>query len=148
LELAWEDRHARPQALGQVLPALDAVERWLVTQGEAAQVASVVASMAAAHQGQAQDVDTPAEGSPQLRRGGAPERRITSEDAEMRHGRQRRRQRIDGYQRHGGRDLESGLGRAVGVTPANPPEASGTAPILADRTAQAVPLQAWPMDRA
>jgi transposase len=148
LDLDWDDPQARQQALGQVLTALDAVERWLATYGEAAQEPRVVASMAAARQVQAQDVDTPAAGRPQLRRGVPPERRITIEDAEMRHGRKSRRQRIDGYKRHVLRDLESGLVRAVGVTPANTPEASVTAAIMADLTAQAVTLQELHIDRA
>jgi hypothetical protein len=148
LDLDWDDPQARQQALSQVLTALDAVERWLATQGEAAQESSVVASMAAARQVQVQDVETPAAGSPQLRRGVAPERRITIEDAEMRHGRKSRRQRIDGYKRHVLRDLESGLVRAVGVTPANAPEASVTEAIMADLTAQTVTLQELHIDRA
>jgi transposase len=148
LDLDWDDPQARQQALGQVLAALDAVERWLTTQGEAAQEPRVVASLAAARQVQAQDVDAPAEGGPQLRQGVAPERRITIEDAEMRHGRKSRRQRIDGYKRHVLRDLESGMVRAVGVTPANTPEASVTEALMVDLTAQAVTLRELHIDRA
>ena len=66
LDLDWDEPQARQQALGQVRAALDAVERWLTTQGEAAQDPSVVASMAAARQVQAQDVDAQAEGGPPL----------------------------------------------------------------------------------
>jgi transposase len=148
LDLDWDDPQARQQALSQVLTALDAVERWLATQGEVAKEPRVVASMAAACQVQAQDVDTPADGCPQLRRGVAPGRRITIEDAEMRHGRKSRRQRIDGYKRHVLRDLDSGVIRAVGLTPANAPEASVLEPIVADLTAQAVTLQELHIDRA
>jgi transposase len=104
--------------------------------------------MAAARQVQAQDVDAPPAGSPQLRRGVAPERRITIEDAEMRHGRKSRRQRIDGYKRQVLRDLESGVVRAVGVTPANVPEASVSESLMADLTAQAVTLRELHLDRA
>jgi DDE family transposase len=66
----------------------------------------------------------------------------------MRHGRKSRRQRIDGYKRHVLRDLESEVGRAVGVTPANAPEASVMEPLVADLTAQAVTLRALHIDRA
>ena len=41
----------------------------------------------------------------------------------MRHGRKSRSQRFDGYKRHVLTDLESDLIRAVGLTPANVPEA-------------------------
>ena len=42
----------------------------------------------------------------------------------MRHGRKSRSVRFYGYKRHVLKDLDSGLVRAVGVTPANAPEAS------------------------
>ena len=148
LDLDWDDPQARQQALSQVLTALDAVERWLATQGEAATEPSAVASMAAAWQVQAQDVEGQTDGRPPLRQGVAPGRRITIEDAEMRHGRKRRRQRIAGYKRQVLRDLDSGVGRAVEVTPANVPEASVMEPIVADLTPQAVTLGALHIDRA
>ncbi len=42
----------------------------------------------------------------------------------MRHGRKSRAFKFDGYKRHVLKDLDSGLVRAVGITPANLPEAS------------------------
>jgi transposase len=66
----------------------------------------------------------------------------------MRHGRKSRRQRIDGYNRHVLHDLASGVVRAVGVTPANVPEASVLEPIVADLTPQAVTLGELHIDRA
>jgi Transposase DDE domain len=50
----------------------------------------------------------------------------------MRHGRKSRSVRFDGYKRHVLKDLDSGLVRAVGVTPANAPEASVGRPIVRD----------------
>lgn len=44
----------------------------------------------------------------------------------MRHARKSRNQRIDGYKRHVLPNLDTRLVRAVGVTPANAPEASVT----------------------
>ena len=44
----------------------------------------------------------------------------------MRHGRKSSSKRFDGYKRHILKDLDSGLVRAVGVTPANIPEANVT----------------------
>ena len=62
----------------------------------------------------------------------AKEQRISIEEEEMRHGRKSRSQRINGYKRHVLRDLDSGLVRAVGVTPANAPEACVSEAIAAD----------------
>ena len=60
----------------------------------------------------------------------------------MRHGRKSSSQLFDGYKRHVLRDLDSGLVRAVGLTPANAPEASVTDAIVADLADQQA--AAWP----
>ena len=67
-----------------------------------------------------------------LRKGVAKDRRISIEDAQMRHGRKSRSVRVDGYKRHVLRDLDTGLIRAVGMTPANAAEATVTEAIAAD----------------
>ena len=54
----------------------------------------------------------------------------------MRHGRKSRSVRVDGYKRHVLRDLDTGLIRAVGMTPANVAEATVTEAIAADLRAQ------------
>ena len=74
----------------------------------------------------------------------------------MRHGRKSRSQRFDGYKRHVLKDLDSGLVRAVGITPGNVPEASVTqamppAPLprgAADLQKQKVVLEELHIDRA
>ncbi|NES23749.1 MAG: transposase, partial [Symploca sp. SIO3E6] len=66
----------------------------------------------------------------------------------MRHGRKNRTQRIDGYKRHVLRDLDSGLVRAVGVTPANAAEATVTEAIATDLKHQEAELAELHIDRA
>ncbi len=66
----------------------------------------------------------------------------------MRHGRKSRSQRFDGYKRHVLRDLDNGLVRAVGITPANVPEASVTDAIDTDLQNQNVELVELHIDRA
>ena len=97
---------------------------------------------------QAQDVEEAADGSPKLRKGVAKDRRIAIEDGQMRHGRKSRSQRFDGYKRHVLKDLDSGLVRAVGITPGNVPEASVTEAIAADLQKQKVVLEELHIDRA
>ncbi len=79
-------------------------------------------------------------GDPKLKKGVAKERRISIEDPQMRHGRKSRTVKFDGYKRHLLKDLDSGLVRAVGVTPANAPEASVSEKIAEDLRAQQVTL--------
>ncbi len=147
LDLNWDDPAARAQALGLVLEALTAAETWLDEQAAPAHPA-VTASLAAAHQVQAQDTTTSAEGTPVLRQGVAPDRRISIEDAEMRHGRKSRSRLIDGYKRHVVRDLDSRLVPAVGLTAANVPEAAVGEAIRDDLTAQTITLSELHIDRA
>ena len=62
-----------------------------------------------------QDVQTNEAGAPALIKGVAKDRRISIEDAEMRHGRKSRRLRVDGYKRHVLRDLDTGLRQTLGA---------------------------------
>jgi transposase len=85
---------------------------------------------------------------PTLRQGVAEDRRMSVEDRERRHGRKSRSLLLDDYKRHVLSDLDSGLIVAVGVTPANVPEASVTEAIDTDLAAQPRTLTAWHIDRA
>ena len=66
----------------------------------------------------------------------------------MRHGRKSRSVLFDGYKRHVLRDLDTGLVPAVGITPANAPEASVTDDITADLDAAGWHLSELHIDRA
>jgi transposase len=147
LDLNWDDPDERAQALVQVLDALTAAETWLEARALPADPA-VAASLAAAHQVQAQDTTTRADGTPVLRQGVTPDRRISLEDAEMRHGRKSRSQLIDGFKRHVVRDLDSRLVPAVGLTAANVPEAAVGEAIRDDLAAQTITLAELHIDRA
>jgi hypothetical protein len=144
LDADWDDPAARDQALAGVLGLLDRVEGFIAGQaGEAAAAAAV----RTARQVRDQDVDL-AGPAPSLRRGVAKDRRISVEDAEMRHGRKSRSVLFDGYKRHVLRDLDTGLVAAVGITPANAPEASVTDDIAADLDAAGFTLSELHIDRA
>ena len=151
LNLDWDDPAQREQALGEVLAALRNLEAWLTgqpEQPEAADEPTAQETLAAARQVRAQDVEEPPDGPPRLRRGVAPDRRISIEEAEMRHGRQSRHQRVDGYKRHALRDLDSALIRAVGLTAANAPEAAVTADLQVDLDRQGAEVSELHIDRA
>jgi transposase len=149
LDLDWDDPAERTRALVAVLDALHAVEACLARTGEAGEVpAASREALDVAQQVRTQDVEPRADGAPSVRRGVAQDRRISVEDAEMRHGRKSRSHRVDGYKRHVLRDLDAGLIRCVGVTPANAPEASVTEAIVADLDHQATRLDELHIDRA
>jgi transposase len=148
LDLDWSDPAALTQALRAVLAALAAVEAWL--DGPQAPSAAtdpwVQRSREAAQQVREQDVEVAVDGTPTLRRGVSRDRRISVEDSQIRHGRKSRAVRVDGYKRHVLHDLTSGLVCAVGLTPANAPEASVTDALDADLAALQtfeLPVTAW-----
>jgi transposase len=143
LDRDWDDPAARDEALAQVLGLLDLVEAFVGGQfGDQAAAAAV----AAARQVRDQDVDLTGP-APALRRGVAKNRRISVEDGQMRHGRKSRSVLFDGYKRHVLRDLDTGLVPAVGITPANAPEASVTPDITADLDAAGLTLSELHIDR-
>jgi Transposase DDE domain len=144
LDRDWDDRAARDQALAQVLGLLDQVEAFVAGQfGDQAAAAAV----ATARQVRDQDVDLSGP-APALRRGVARDRRISVEDAQMRHGRKSRSVLFDGYKRHILTDLDTGLVPVVGITPANAPEASVTGDIVTDLDASGRTLAELHIDRA
>jgi Transposase DDE domain/Transposase domain (DUF772) len=144
LDLDWDDPAARDGALAQVLGLLDRVEAFTASSvGDHAAAGAV----AVARQVRDQDVDLSGP-VPSLLRGVARDRRISVEDAQMRHGRKSRSVLFDGYKRHVLGDLDSGLVVAVGITPANVPEASVTPAITADLDAAGLRLAELHMDRA
>jgi hypothetical protein len=119
LDIEWDNPQARAQALTQVLAALENVEQWLDHHPEVIPQGSPVPEcLEAARHVRAQNVTSNEAGDPMLIQGVAKDRRISIEDAEMRHGRKSRSALIDGYKRHLLRDLDSGLIAAVGVTAA------------------------------
>jgi transposase len=142
LDADWDDPAARDQALAEVLGLLARVDAFV-----AGQAGDQAAAVTTARQVRDQDVDLTGP-VPALRRGVARDRRISVEDAEMRHGRKSRSVLFDGYKRHVLRDLDTGLGAAVGITPANVPEAAVTGDIAADLEAAGWHLSELHIDRA
>jgi hypothetical protein len=148
LDCDWDNPEARQEALKVVLAALTAVECWIENQPESKEDPTVRANLKTAQQVKAQDVQLTEAGTAALRKGVARDRRISIEDAQMRHGRKSRSVRVDGYKRHVLHDLDTGLVRAVGITPANVAEAMVTEAISEDLVAQQVTLQELHIDRA
>jgi hypothetical protein len=144
LDADWDDPAARTAALGRVLELVAAVAAYAADRPAAPAAADAVA---VAERVRARDVAVDAAGTPALGRGVARDRRISVEDAEMRHGRKSRSERVDGYKRHVLRDLDGGLVRAVAVTAANEPEATATPALEADLDRQGCTIAELHVDR-
>jgi hypothetical protein len=147
LDLDWDDPAALGHALGVVLAAVGRVEGLAAELGGGSDPA-VAKGLAAARQVRDQDTVVGADGTASLRQGVAKDRRISIEDAQMRHGRKTKSVRIDGYKRHVLTDLDTQLVPAVGVTAANIPEAEVADQITDDLQAQDLTLGELDIDRA
>ncbi|BCL78918.1 IS1182 family transposase [Ktedonobacteria bacterium brp13] len=147
LDRDWDQRGQQEEALNLVLKVLQTVETWVQTlQQDEVELAEP--SLEIARQVKEQDVQVDEHGEASLVKGVAKDRRVSVEDAEMRHGRKSRSVRINGYKRHVLHDLDTGLVRAVGIIPANVPEATVTRAIGADLEQQGAYLKELHIDRA
>jgi hypothetical protein len=71
-------------------------------------------------------------GGTRIREGVAPERRVSIQDPDMRHGRKSRTKLFNGFKRHIATDLDTDLIIACAVTPANRPEEEAAPALKAD----------------
>ena len=115
LDLNWDDPTERSYALFVILNALDTIESSVEKKTDSQQLKPVKETLEVARIVQTQDVTINSLGQPILKTGVAKDRRISIEDADMRHGRKSRSQRFNGYKRHVLRDLDIGVVRAVGI---------------------------------
>jgi hypothetical protein len=134
------DRHLERQ--------VSSLERWVARHLDEAVAAPLTPYIQALSQVRSQDLEKAENGTVRIRHGVAPERRISIEDAEMRHGRKSKSKRFDGYKEHIARDLDLPLILACSVTPANRPEEEGAEPIRDDLEAQGLTLAELHVDRA
>jgi transposase len=148
LDRDWDQQLQKDEALALVLQMLHMVDAWVQQLSDPEDKAVADPVLAIANQVEAQDVQISEEGKVSLVKGVAKDRRISVEDGQMRHGRKSRSVRVDGYKRHVLHDLDTGLIRAVGITPANVPEARVTEAISADLLRQGAWLKELHIDRA
>ena len=126
LDLDWGAPTARASALRLVLEEVERWKSWLGQQQRlAAQEPSMQEILETIAQIVAQDTEPDPEGGPSARRlkqHVAPDRRISIEDADMRHGRKSSAKTFNGFKEHIALDLDSNVTREVVVCPANHPE--------------------------
>jgi hypothetical protein len=146
LDVDWSDRDQKARALKLLVSQLDDLEAWVEQHVPATAQAEVEPHLATLRQIRAQDVEDTASG-PRIRNGVAFDRRVSIEDAEMRHGRKSDSYGFSGYKRHVATDLDSDLIVAVAVTPANVPEERALATLQHDWERQRIHVSELYIDR-
>lgn len=126
LDLDWGAPSARERALGLVLEEVGRWQRWLEQQHTlATQASPIQEGMETIAQIITQETEPDPDGEPRGRRiqqHVAPDRRISIEDKDIRHGRKSSAKTFNGFKEHFAVDLDSKVTREVVVRPANEPE--------------------------
>jgi hypothetical protein len=125
LDLEWSAPDAKAEAINILTTQLDSLDSWLrrklpeeMTRPPLKEHVETLAQI----RGQDLEPDPSGGRKTRIRQGVAPDRRISIEDPEMRHGRKSKTKLFHGYKRHIGVDLDTTLVVACAVTPANRPE--------------------------
>jgi hypothetical protein len=147
LDVNWNDPEQRDKALHALLDQVTSLHTWLFQNGALSDdlIQQYIAAVAQVH---AQDIEEKKDGQAQLRQGVAPDRRISIEDEEMRHGRKSKSKRFDGYKEHVAADLDTELILACDVTPANRPEEEAMPQLHEDMERQKIKIGELNIDRA
>jgi Transposase DDE domain/Transposase domain (DUF772) len=148
LDIDWSDPRQKVTAVQIVERQVASLVRWVeghLDDGIDAPLKQYLEAVATVRD---QDLELTEKDGVRIRQGVAVDRRISIEDAEMRHGRKSRSKRFDGFKEHVALDLDARAILACAVTPANRPEEEGAAPIAEDIGRQGFTLGELHIDRA
>ncbi len=139
LDVVWTAPQALSEALQRLVGQLAALETWVARHVPPERVPGPLrAHLAALQQLRAQDLEPQPDGAGvRIRAGVAPDRRVSIEEPEMRHGRKSKTKRFNGYKRHIATELDEKLILACALTRANRPEDEAAAELQADIDRQA-----------
>ncbi len=124
LDLDWSDPAQKASAVKSLTVQLDNLKSWLCTElATEMKKPPLKDQLKTLAELMSQDLEPdPGGGGMKIRIGVAPDRRVSVEDGEMRHGRKSKSKKFNGYKRHIATDLDSDLILAAAITPANRPE--------------------------
>lgn len=152
LDCDWSDPEAKQDALQELLTQLDSLKAWLSKRPQALDEPELKQHIAVLEQIAGQDLE-PDPKSPKgkrrlrIRQGVAPDRRVSIEDADMRHGRKSKTKTFSGFKRHIATALDARLIMACAVTPANKPEQDAAELLSSDIAQQGHEIRELTIDR-
>ena len=149
LDIDWTDEEQKEVALNRLVRQVESLVKWVERKlGEASQTPPLSEQIATLEQILTQDLEPDPSGSrKRVREGVAPERVVSVEDTDMRHGRKSKTKLFNGFKRHIAADLDTGVIVVCTVTPANRPEAEATAALKADLVHQGLRVSELHVDR-
>ena len=151
LDIEWSDDSQKADALETLAIEVDRLESWVSDAlGQAVGAPPLSEHLATLARIREQDLEPdPTRGGKRrrIRNGVAPDRRISIEDSQMRHGRKSNSRRVDGFKQHIATDLDTKLILSCAVTPANRPEAEAAEPLKAEVDRMGRRYAEWHIDR-
>ena len=150
IDIEWSDPIAKGGAIGVLARQVAALEAWvadvLIDEMDRPPLRECLETL---EQIRRQDLepDPSGGGGSRIREGVAEDRRISIEDAEMRHGRKSKSKRFDGFKRHVATDLDTALIVACAVTPGNRHDSTATPALRDDIERQQFTIAALHVDR-
>lgn len=147
LDVDWTHPEARTRALNVLDEQVRHLRAWL-EKADLEATKPLAKYIEVLKTVQHQNIETLPTGLVAMIEGVAPDRTISVEDTEMRHGRKTKSKLFNGYKRHIGVDLDSRLILACSLTPANQPEALGAEPIKRDIARQGFDIAEFHSDLA
>lgn len=149
LDIDWSDPKQKASAIERVEQQASSLQQWVDRNlHDQFVLAAIEHYRDTVTQVRDQDLEMSEDGEASIRQGVAPERRISVEDSQMRHGRKSKSKRFDGYKEHIARDLDYPVIVACAVTPANRPEEEAAVPLGEDMARQELRVQEVHIDRA
>lgn len=134
LDIDWTDPQEKAGAVAALVKQIDALETWIRAHaGDAVEEPPLKGLFEVIAQLRNQDLEPdPSGGGPRIRKGVAEDRRVSIEDANMRHGRKSKSKRFNGFKQHLACDLDTHLILACATLPANRPEADAAPALSSD----------------
>jgi hypothetical protein len=150
LDRDWSDAEQKAEAINILARQVLSLERWLESHlADEVKEPPLKGLLEVLDQLIEQDLEPDPDGDGvRIIDGVAEDRRISVEDADMRHGRKSKSKRIDGYKRHVATDLDGTAIVAAAVTPANQPEHEALPLLKADIDEQKLRIVEVHFDRA
>jgi hypothetical protein len=150
LDVDWSQAEQKAQALQTLCQQLDNLVAWLhkhlplqVSHPALAEPLKVLEQL----RNQDLEPDPSGGGGVRIRKGVAPDRRVSVEDGEMRHGRKSKSKRFNGFKQHIATELEMELILACEVTAANRPEEEAVPALKKDMEQQGIQMGQLHIDR-